>query len=112
MEVGLNFEDFEDYPSDWLEGLRIRLTTLFSTPEGTCPGDREFGIDISVLDLPPDIVENTLMVELMEKLERYEPSVELTDLKLASGMDGNVSVDVTIRPDEDYEPEEAETDEG
>ncbi|MDR2648757.1 MAG: hypothetical protein LBB94_03445 [Clostridiales bacterium] len=53
------------------------LITLFTTPAGTVPLYRDFGIDITILDQPLNIARNKYSVELTEKVQRYEPRVKI-----------------------------------
>ncbi|WP_163538312.1 GPW/gp25 family protein [Gracilibacillus sp. YIM 98692] len=51
------------------ENLRI----LYTTPEGSIPFDREFGINMAFLDQPTQIAQGRLIVEYTEKTKRFEP---------------------------------------
>ena len=45
-----------------------------STPKGTVPGYREFGIDISdILDRPENVAQPMLCAAIKEAIERFEP---------------------------------------
>lgn len=57
------------------------LTTLFSTRAGSQPADREFGIDWSCMDELPEVAESLFALEAYRKVERYEPRVEIKDIK-------------------------------
>jgi len=56
------------------------LKTLFTTPVGTVPLDRDFGVDFTVLDQPLPVARNKYSVELSEKVQRYEPRVTIKSL--------------------------------
>lgn len=53
------------------------LNTLFKTPAGTVALDRNFGLDISFLDMPVKVIENLLALELINKVRVYEPRVKV-----------------------------------
>ncbi|TYS66378.1 hypothetical protein FZD47_02505 [Bacillus infantis] len=75
------------------------LRTLFSTPEGTVPFDRKFGIKIDVVDGPIPIIEGRLMVEYMEKAEIFEPRVKIENVTIYKDeKDGSLfpSVEVSL----------------
>lgn len=64
------------YPTGIAEILQ-NVATIMSTPKGSVPLDRQFGIDVSMLDLPLEIAENLLTVQIMEAIETYETRVEV-----------------------------------
>lgn len=49
------------------------LRILFTTPVGTVPYDRDFGINIDFIDEPTTIAQGRMMVEYKEKAQIYEP---------------------------------------
>ncbi len=59
------------------------LKIIYTTPAGTVPFDRNFGIDISIIDEPIDIAKGKLIVEYTTKTRKYEPraSVKEVDFK-------------------------------
>lgn len=56
------------------------LKTLFTTPVGTVALDREFGMDFSILDQPMPVAKSKYSAELMQKVRRYEPRVEIREI--------------------------------
>lgn len=71
--------------------------TLLTTPIGTCPLYREFGLDVSYLDYPIDLSQNLFAVAAMESVERWEPRVRVTGVTFeASGIDGSMKAKVVI----------------
>nr|WP_302600030.1 GPW/gp25 family protein [uncultured Cellulosilyticum sp.] len=64
------------YPTGIAEILQ-NVATIITTPKGSVPLDRNFGIDVSMLDLPLEIAENLLTVQIMEAIETYEERVEV-----------------------------------
>lgn len=50
-----------------------RIHRLFSTPVGSIPFNREFGVDLTVLDNAPAAVEGALMVEYSRKMLKFFP---------------------------------------
>jgi phage baseplate assembly protein W len=57
-----------------------RVYRLLTTPAGAIPFDRNFGIDMSALDNTPSALEGALLVEYMQKLRKYIPSLRITEL--------------------------------
>lgn len=56
------------------------LKTIFTTPQGTVPFDRSFGIDISILDEPINLAQGRLTVEFIKKVQLYEPRVKVKEV--------------------------------
>ncbi len=59
--------------SEILQNIQVILTT----PAGTVPFDRDFGIDMSVLDSPIGVAKAKLTVEYIKKIKKYEPRAEV-----------------------------------
>ena len=53
---------------------------LLQTPTGKYPMNRDFGIDQNLQDKPVSSVQSLLAIEIKDKIERYEPRVEVTDV--------------------------------
>ena len=59
--------------------LEERLTLLLTTPKGTMPMDRSYGIDIAaVLDKPVPVAQNCYAAEVIKAVGEYEPRAEVT----------------------------------
>lgn len=101
--------DYEE--AEELESYRRQLQTLYTTVEGTCPGDRNFGLSPEYLDEPPQVAESTLSLEIYNKTEEYVPQVEVLDIQFIYGEDGQMTPQVTIGLNEEYEEEEYEEEE-
>ena len=72
------------------------IRNLIMTPVGTVPLDRDFGIDQSILGLPIDAAQSLLAVEIIDKVERYEPRVSVTEVELTATIDGKITAKVVI----------------
>lgn len=72
------------------------LRNLILTPVGTVPLDRDFGIDQSILGLPIDVAQSLLAVEIIDKVDRYEPRVSVAEVKLTASIDGKITAKVVI----------------
>ncbi len=77
------------------------LNVLYSTPLGTVALDREFGLDWSVLDLPLEMAKGRLTIEIIEKIRKYEPRVEVVkvcfDTQLVEGLNGKLAGKVVLK---------------
>jgi len=72
------------------------IRNLIMTPVGTVPLDRDFGIDQSILGLPIDAAQSLLAVEIIDKVDRYEPRVSVTEVELTATIDGKITAKVVI----------------
>ena len=75
------------------------IRNLIMTPVGTVPLDRDFGIDQSILGLPIDAAQSLLAVEIIDKVDRYEPRVSVTEVELTATIDGKITAKVVIESD-------------
>lgn len=57
------------------------LKTLYTTVEGTQPLDREFGLKRDFLGQPIPIAQNLYMIEVIEKTEKYEQRVQVSEVE-------------------------------
>lgn len=79
-----------------IEDIIRCVTNLIMTPAGTVPLDRDFGIDQSFLGLPIDVAQNIFAVEIIDKAEKYEPRINITEVELIPLIDGIIKAKVVI----------------
>lgn len=73
------------------------VQTILTTPLGSCPLYREFGLDVSYLDHQQDLAQNLFAVAAMEAVERWEPRVQVTSVAFeADGSGGRMKAKVVI----------------
>ena len=89
--IGISKEETEEY-----EDIIRCLNNLYRTIAGTMPGDRDFGISIAPLDDVGEEMEPTYTLEIMEKTPRYEPRVDVSEVKYEHGIDGSCKVTVIV----------------
>ena len=99
--------DYEEYGKRWENKIR-ELEFLCSTFEGTCPGDREFGLNPDVVDENPITAQTDYVMEVTEKMAKYMPSLELIDIDFEYTDDGILYPTLYVEPvdEEDLEDEE------
>lgn len=86
------------------------LNCLYSTVEGTCPMDREFGITIEAVDKPQQVAKNIYALDVVEKTEKYIPSVEVEEVTFE--VDGERLIPhIKLKENEDNDSEEEEDEE-
>ncbi|WNF36400.1 hypothetical protein RJD24_18560 [Bacillaceae bacterium IKA-2] len=73
------------------------LKLIYTTPAGTVPFDRDFGINWDILDQPLNIAKGHLIVEYAEKTRKYEPRASVREVYfLVHAMDGSLIPRVVI----------------
>lgn len=86
-----------DYSDGEAEDIKRCLETLYQTAEGTCPLDREFGLNIDIVDMPVNVAKNLFAVEITDKTERYEPRAVIKEIIFKAGKAGQaLKVEVVI----------------
>lgn len=83
--TGFNYLD-ESVASD----IRKNINCLFSTIEGTCPGDRAFGLSREYIDAPRPVAENLIAIDIDEKIKIYEPRCIVENIEFTSDKDGQL----------------------
>jgi len=63
-----------------IQNVRIILTT----PVGTVPLDRDFGVSWMFIDQPTPKAIASAKSEIVEKVERYEPRVRVTEVSFVT----------------------------
>lgn len=89
--IGFNYLDATE-----LEEMHRNLKLLYSTAAGTCPGDRNFGLDQSFAEFPANVAQNLFALEVVEKTEIYEGRAEILDISFEEIEDGNLTPTITI----------------
>lgn len=84
------------FSGDALAELDRSLTLLLSTREGTLPLNREFGINMDFLDLPPETAKSLYTAEITKKVAKFIPSVRVQEVRWSAGDDGQLKSRVVI----------------
>lgn len=87
---------FDYTKATFLEEIQRNLGLLYSTAAGTCPGDREFGLDQTFGGYPVNIAKNLFALEIIEKTEIYEGRVKIQKIDYEYDEDGNLTPIITI----------------
>lgn len=88
MEPKIDLEG-EGFSPEEFADIRQCLETLLSIREGSQPLDRELGINFDgIVGYPMDVARNMLSLEIIEKVERYEPRVEVDSIDFEDNTDG------------------------
>ena len=71
------------FAGDYMAELDRQLALLLSTREGTMPLDREFGLNMDFVDMPPEVA-------------KFIPTVRVQEVTWSSGGQGNLIAKVVI----------------
>ena len=81
--------DRERFSPEEYADVKQCLETLLSIREGSQPLDRELGIAFDeIVGYPMDVARNMLSLEIIEKVNRYEPRVEVDSIEFEYSTDG------------------------
>ena len=81
-----------EFPSELLK----RINTLLSTVSGTIPGDRAFGIDQSIQDMPVVIAQTKYVAEITQKVKQYVPELKVSSVTFNTDIEGKLIPEVVI----------------
>lgn len=84
-----------DYSDGEVADIKRCLETLYQTAEGTCPLDREFGLNTDFVGMPMDVAKNLFAVEITDKTNRYEPRALIKEI-IFEVDDGQLRAEVVI----------------
>lgn len=93
IEISFNYGDSSE--AERKEIIR-NVQTILTTPIGTCPLYRDFGLDVTYLDYPMDLAQNIFAVAAMEAVERWEPRVIVTEVTFEADANGHLKAKVVI----------------
>lgn len=107
MEIYIDLEA-EGFSEEEFVDIKQCLETLFSIRAGSQPLDRNLGISTDgVLGAPLNVAQNALALEIIEKVDTYEPRVEVDNVEFETNMDGQIKPYVhLIKREQDEEEEE------
>lgn len=76
MSISINASDLRKIrlgEKDITNSVIQNIALILSTPKGSVPFHREFGLDWSALDKPTPIAKSLLIPEIREAIEAWEP---------------------------------------
>ncbi len=81
-----------------IEDVLQCVKLLLSTPKGSVPLDRDFGVDWSIVDRPAGEVSQILKAHIASQIRKYEPRVKVKKVELSGEElpDGRIKVRVLI----------------
>lgn len=95
----LDIYDFQlefTFVDDRLAEIDRQISLLLTTPEGSMPLDREFGINTDWLDKPMETAKILYTTEVIKKIPIFIPSVRVKEVKWAGSKEGKLIPKVVI----------------
>lgn len=80
--------------ADTVNSVLQNIAVILSTPKGSVPLYREFGIPFDILDKPIPIAKNMIIAPVREAIERWEPRATFVDIRFS----GDVSQPGSLIP--------------
>lgn len=98
MNVNTPYEFNLEYTftSDALADLNRKITLLMTTPVGSIPLDREFGIDWSFIDTPTETAKSLFTAEVVGKIQKFMPEIRIEAVDWIVDDSGNLIPKVVI----------------
>ena len=86
--------------TDPVESVLQNIAVILSTPKGSVPMYRDFGISVDILDRPIPVAKAMMTADIKEAIERWEPralfiSVEFMEDELNGRLIPMVEVEIT-----------------
>ncbi len=66
--------------TDTLSSVLQNIAVLLSTPKGSVPQYREFGLSVIMLDKPTPVAKMMMRADVREAIERWEPRAQFVSM--------------------------------
>lgn len=84
-----------------IKEIENRLKHLLTTPKGTMPMDRKYGIDFSsFIDKPMEVIQNEYATAVIDCVDAYEDELEVISVSLTEISISEVQAVITLRKKE------------
>ena len=84
------------FADEKIEEYGRQISLLLSTPVGTMPLDREFGVDMDFLDMPSETANSLYTAEITEKIARFIPELRVESVSWEASPAGTLIPKVVI----------------
>jgi len=78
VDADLSSIDFA--PSTTIKEIVQNVKTILTTMKGEVPLDRDFGVDVALVDQPIPLTASQLTTNIIEAIETYEPRVTVSEV--------------------------------
>lgn len=90
-----------DYKNVKFEGtydsdILLCIKTILTTFKGSVPFDRDFGIDIGMIDENIHVAQNKYTVEAIKAIRKYEDRVKIKSIEFEVDISGMLKPKVTL----------------
>lgn len=80
-----------------LKEIESRLKLLLTTPKGTIPMDRDYGIDFdAIIDKPLNVAQNCYATEIIKAVSKYETSVNAVNVECRPTSESSFEAIITL----------------
>ncbi len=86
MMTGIDFA-----PRSEIKEILQNIRTIINTAKTTVPLNRDFGVDLSVLDAPVVAIKPLLTASIVEAINKWEPRAKVVEVKYSSNKDGSIT---------------------
>ncbi len=88
--------------SDRTQEILRNVALILTTPKGSVPLYRNFGLDLSFLDQPATLAQNSAIIPVREAIQLWEPRAAFKSLSLSqNSSSGKLSFTVQIEIGDD-----------
>ena len=84
-------------PKNELEEIIQNVKTIISTPKGSVPLMRDFGVDWQVIDTLTPELELKLKEEIFTQIERWEKRVKVKTISINADETGRTKIHVKLK---------------
>ena len=85
-------------PKTEIDEIVQNVLCILRTTKFTVPLDREFGIDVGIIDAPlSPRFRARVYSDILDNIRKYEPRVSLREIDITSNAEGKAEVVATIR---------------
>ena len=96
--------DGVEFAPETLAEILQNVKTILTTPKGSVPLDRDFGLDTTLLDAPIPVAQARYTGEIVEAVEKDEPRVKVEQVSFdGDGEDGKLNVKVRVSIKDEFE---------
>lgn len=88
---GVNFA-----PRNIYEEIIQNVKTICTTPKGSVPLDRDFGVDMQFLDKPQNKAIAMIQSEIIQAVRKYEKRCKVIGVKFNGSNDGYLDAQIRI----------------
>ena len=96
MNALYDFQIEYTFSDNKLADLDRSICLLLSTRAGTIPLDRELGLSMDFIDMPPETAKSLYTAEVTEKVSKFIPEVRVQEVTWTGGNTGKLFPKVVI----------------